>query len=94
MAGEMVQIHYHRPPDRMDLFEQAIVEERDEYVVTFMPSAAARRAASVVPPTIAATSAPMKRLAKAETRAASPEVRKRRRPPWSGAVAKCRWRAR
>lgn len=43
MAGEMVQIHYHRPPDRMDLFEQAIVEERDEYVVTFMPSAGVRR---------------------------------------------------
>jgi predicted RNA-binding protein associated with RNAse of E/G family len=31
-----VTIHYHRPPDRTEVFEQRVVVETDEYVVTLM----------------------------------------------------------
>jgi len=34
-----VAIHYHRPPDREQVFHQRVVEETDEYVVTLLESA-------------------------------------------------------
>jgi len=34
-----VRIHYHRPPYREDIFDQAIVLERDDVVITYAESA-------------------------------------------------------
>lgn len=40
MSGtRAVRIHYHRPPDRTDVFEQALIEERPDVIVTYAPSA-------------------------------------------------------
>ena len=38
MAGS-VRIHYRRPPDRLQLFEQAVVDDDGDCVVTFLPAA-------------------------------------------------------
>lgn len=35
-GGEHVQIHYLRPPDRTEVFRQALVHRTDEYIVTFL----------------------------------------------------------
>jgi predicted RNA-binding protein associated with RNAse of E/G family len=37
--GDAVTIHYRRPPDRLQVFEQAVVEDDGGCVVTFLPSA-------------------------------------------------------
>ncbi|MDP9348291.1 MAG: hypothetical protein M3P24_04000, partial [Gemmatimonadota bacterium] len=37
-----VRIHYRRLPDREQVFEQALVEDAGEYVVTLLESAALR----------------------------------------------------
>lgn len=37
--GDMVRIHYRRPPDRIQLFEQAVVHDTGAYVVTYLPAA-------------------------------------------------------
>lgn len=37
--GDVVTIHYRRPPDRLQVFEQAVVEDDGECVVTYLPSA-------------------------------------------------------
>ena len=47
MAHDNVEIHYRRLPDRMEVFEQVVVERNDEYVVTFLPASPARRPAMV-----------------------------------------------
>jgi predicted RNA-binding protein associated with RNAse of E/G family len=39
LTGRPVTIHYRRPPDRIQRFEQAIVEETDEHVVTYLARA-------------------------------------------------------
>jgi predicted RNA-binding protein associated with RNAse of E/G family len=36
---DTVRIHYRRPPDRLQLFEQAVVADDGECVVTYLPSA-------------------------------------------------------
>ncbi|HYR11502.1 MAG TPA: DUF402 domain-containing protein [Longimicrobium sp.] len=38
-AGDTVTIHYRRPPDRLEVFEQVVVEDDGACVVTFLPSA-------------------------------------------------------
>lgn len=48
MSHEMVEIHYRRLPDRLDVFEQIVVERTEEYVVTFLLASPAR------PPALAA----------------------------------------
>ena len=37
--GDAVTIRYHRPPDRLEVFEQAVVDDDGECVVTYLPSA-------------------------------------------------------
>lgn len=37
--GDAVTIHYRRPPDRLELFEQAVVEDDGDCVVTFLAAA-------------------------------------------------------
>lgn len=59
MAGETVHIHYHRPPDRLELFEQSIVEERADRVVTFMPAAGIRKPVTAGGQTILEPGAPV-----------------------------------
>ena len=39
----MVTIHYRRPPDRLEVFEQAVVEDDGECVVTYLPSAKVKK---------------------------------------------------
>lgn len=36
---ENVRIHYRRPPDRLQVFEQALVEDDGACIVTYLPSA-------------------------------------------------------
>lgn len=33
-----VRIHYHRPPDRTELFVQTLVRRSDDCIITFMPA--------------------------------------------------------
>lgn len=37
--GDTVTIHYRRPPDRLEVFEQAVVDDDGVCVVTFLPAA-------------------------------------------------------
>ena len=37
--GDVVTIHYRRPPDRLEVFEQAVVDDDGKCVVTFLPAA-------------------------------------------------------
>ncbi|HEU0302402.1 MAG TPA: DUF402 domain-containing protein, partial [Longimicrobium sp.] len=37
--GDAVTIHYRRPPDRLELFEQAVVDDDGRCVVTFLSAA-------------------------------------------------------
>ncbi|HEX2081817.1 MAG TPA: DUF402 domain-containing protein [Longimicrobium sp.] len=37
--GDVVTIHYRRPPDRLEVFEQAVVDDDGRCVVTFLPAA-------------------------------------------------------
>lgn len=37
--GDVVTIHYRRPPDRLEVFEQAVVEDDGACVVTFLAAA-------------------------------------------------------
>jgi predicted RNA-binding protein associated with RNAse of E/G family len=37
--GDVVTIHYRRPPDRLEVFEQAVVDDDGECVVTYLSSA-------------------------------------------------------
>jgi predicted RNA-binding protein associated with RNAse of E/G family len=41
--GDAVTIHYRRPPDRLELFEQAVVDDDGACVVTFLPAAKLRK---------------------------------------------------
>ena len=43
MNAERVVIHYHRPPDRTERFEQIVLERTPRCVVTLLQSAALRR---------------------------------------------------
>jgi predicted RNA-binding protein associated with RNAse of E/G family len=43
LSVRTVSIHYRRPPDRLEVFEQRIVAATDEYVVTFLESAGVRK---------------------------------------------------
>lgn len=38
MSQPSVRIHYHRPPDRKDLFVQPLVHAADDVIVTYMPA--------------------------------------------------------
>ena len=38
-VGESVTIHYRRPPDRLQVFEQTVVERTEEYTVTLLARA-------------------------------------------------------
>jgi predicted RNA-binding protein associated with RNAse of E/G family len=37
--GDVVTIHYRRPPDRVQIFEQTVVDDDGECVVAYLPSA-------------------------------------------------------
>ncbi len=37
--GDTVTIHYRRPPDRLEVFEQAVVDDDGRCVVSFLPAA-------------------------------------------------------
>lgn len=37
--GDTVTIHYRRPPDRLEVFEQGVVDDDGDCVVTFLPVA-------------------------------------------------------
>lgn len=39
MTPDTVRIHYRRPPDRLQVFDQAVVDDDGRCVVTFLPSA-------------------------------------------------------
>ena len=39
MTAGAVRIHYRRPPDRLQVFEQALMHDGGDYVVTFLPRA-------------------------------------------------------
>lgn len=41
--GDPVIIHYRRPPDRLEVFEQAVVDDDGGCVVTYLPSAQVRK---------------------------------------------------
>jgi predicted RNA-binding protein associated with RNAse of E/G family len=41
--GDAVTIHYRRPPDREEVFEQAVVDDDGECVVTYLPSARVKK---------------------------------------------------
>ncbi|HEV3050599.1 MAG TPA: DUF402 domain-containing protein [Longimicrobium sp.] len=41
--GDVVTIHYRRPPDRLEVFEQAVVDDDGDCVVTFLASAQVRK---------------------------------------------------
>jgi predicted RNA-binding protein associated with RNAse of E/G family len=41
--GDTVTIHYRRPPDRLDVFEQGMVDDDGACVVTFLPAAKLRK---------------------------------------------------
>lgn len=43
VRGDVVTIHYRRPPDRLEVFEQVVVEDDGECVITFLPSAQVRK---------------------------------------------------
>lgn len=43
MSAGSVRIHYRRPPDRLDIFEQAVIEATPRCTVTWMPEAGVRR---------------------------------------------------
>lgn len=43
MSAERVVIHYHRPPDRDERFEQIVLERTPQCVVTLLECAAVRR---------------------------------------------------
>ena len=41
--GDTVTIHYRRPPDRLEVFEQPVVDDDGECVVTCLPSARVKK---------------------------------------------------
>lgn len=47
MTAGAVRIHYRRPPDRLQVFEQALVHDGIEYVVTCLPHAALAKPVTV-----------------------------------------------
>ena len=47
MTDRTIAIHYHRPPDRTDIFEQLLVHSTAEYVVTYLESAPDRKSSRV-----------------------------------------------
>lgn len=55
----MVEIHYKRLPDRLDLFRQALVHEGAGYVVTLLDRAGVRRPVTVGERTILEPGAPV-----------------------------------
>jgi predicted RNA-binding protein associated with RNAse of E/G family len=45
--GDTVRIHYTRPPDRVQLFEQAVVHDAGLFVVTFLAAAQVKKPVTV-----------------------------------------------
>lgn len=41
--GDTVTIHYRRPPDRLEVFEQPVVDDDGTCVVTYLPAARMRK---------------------------------------------------
>ena len=41
--GDVVTIHYRRPPDREEIFEQPVVDDDGDCVVTYLPSAKVKK---------------------------------------------------
>jgi predicted RNA-binding protein associated with RNAse of E/G family len=41
--GDAVTIHYRRPPDRLEVFQQAVVDDDGRCVVTFLPAATLKK---------------------------------------------------
>lgn len=44
-AGETIEIHYLRPPDRVTVFRQRVVDDNGTVVVTYLPSAELKKPA-------------------------------------------------
>ncbi len=45
--GDVVTIRYRRPPDRLEVFQQAVVDDDGGCVVTFLPSAQVKKPMAV-----------------------------------------------
>ncbi|HEU4883719.1 MAG TPA: DUF402 domain-containing protein [Longimicrobium sp.] len=45
--GDTVTIHYRRPPNRLEVFEQAVVDDDGTCVVTYLPSAKVKKAMEI-----------------------------------------------
>lgn len=45
--GDGVTIHYRRPPDRLEVFEQAVVDDDGACVVTYLPAAKLKKPVEV-----------------------------------------------
>lgn len=41
--GDVVTIHYRRPPDRLEVFDQRVVDDDGECIVTYLPAAKLRK---------------------------------------------------
>jgi predicted RNA-binding protein associated with RNAse of E/G family len=54
-----VAIHYHRPPDRLEVFHQRVVAETDEFVVTLLEAATLKRPVAVAGRTVLEPGAPV-----------------------------------
>lgn len=59
MSGGEVRIRYRRPPDRVRIFRQRVLEDAGEYVVTFLPAAELPRPVRVAGRTVLEDGAPI-----------------------------------
>jgi predicted RNA-binding protein associated with RNAse of E/G family len=58
-TAEHVRIHYRRPPDREEIFEQAVLARTAECVVTFLPRAGVKKPLEIGGHTILEPGAPI-----------------------------------
>ncbi len=47
MSARQVVIHYHRPPDRYERFEQHLVQRTDDCVITLLDAASVKRTITI-----------------------------------------------
>lgn len=59
MIGSTIEIHYHRLPDRLQLFRQTLIEEASEYLITYLERAALPRPVRVGERTVLEPDAPV-----------------------------------
>lgn len=59
MSGDSVTIYYRRPPDRLDIFEQAVVERAPAWIATYVASVELKRPVTAGGRTILEPGAPI-----------------------------------